>query len=418
MKFLQLTNRKLAQPVALSAALVMAASCGAPDSGPPPSPAPQVSEIPTYSWPDETWHVSTLEAEGFDPLPIDAFVEELLSGDFRLVDHFLLIRHGRIVVDERFNHNYDIVFASVPEDQRSNDAPYEQYEYENSDWHPYYRDTRLHSLQSVTKSITSAALGAAIDQGRINGVDIPVMPFFADYEFDRTDPRKADITLEDLLTMRSGIDWETDGGYDASTHSTVLLENSDAWIDFILDRPMDADPGTVFEYNDGVSVLLGKILRVATGQRIDDWAEEHLFKPIGIDEFYWKITPDGEADTEGGLYLTAYDLARIGYLFLRNGQWKDDQILSKEWVEKSTALQVPNARRTGLGYGYQWWVPHNENGEAKTFDANGYGGQRLIIVPEHDIVAVFTGWNIRGNQTIAANTFRDEVLPEALLSCD
>ena len=207
------------------------------------------------------------------------------------------------------------------------------------------------------------------------------------------------VFLPAFFTVR-GIEWNTEGGYGNGNHSTNLLERSDEWIRFVLEQPTDTAPGSRFEYNDGVSVLLGKILREATGQRIDEWAKENLFEPIGITDFYWKITPDGEADTEGGLYLSLEDLARIGYLFLRGGEWNGRQVVSREWVEASTAPVVPDVApdndRPDPGYGYQWWVPDSENGATRVFAANGYGGQFLLVSPEHDIVAVFNGWNIHG----------------------
>jgi len=179
---------------------------------------------------------------------------------------------------------------------------------------------------------------------------------------------------------------------------------------------MDADPGTVWEYNSGASVLLGKIVQVATGQRVDAWAKEQLFDPIGIREFYWKTTPSGEVDTEGGLYLSAQDLARIGYLFLRGGMWGERRVVSEEWVVASTSpvvndIQTENGREDA-GYGYQWWVPEHDGNTTSVFAGNGYGGQFLQVAPEHDIVVVFNGWNIHGGAS--ASTWRalqDRIIP-------
>lgn len=242
------------------------------------------------------------------------------------------------------------------------------------------------------------------------------MPFFADYAPYETDERKEATTLEDYLTMRSGLLWNTEGGYENEEHSTGVLEASDEWIRMVLEQPMDTVPGEVYEYNDGVSVMIGKILREATGQRIDDWAREHLFEPIGIDDFYWKITPDGEADTEGGLYLSTESLARIGYLFLRGGEWNGQQIISRDWVDASTAPVVgdvaPNNDRQDPGYGYQWWVTDQADGQTQIFAGNGYGGQFVLVAPEHDIVAVFNGWNIHGGANLSTyRALQDRILP-------
>jgi len=382
----------------LSLALLVV--CGAEQAG---------SQSPSETWPGDTWLTSTPAEQGIDPEAIDSLVADIESGEYGLVDAFMLIRNGRVVADYRFTHDYAAIAAEY-------DTTNHQYNYDHPDWHPYLRGTDLHSLQSVTKSVTSAALGIAIDEGLLGGVDTPVMPFFEAYEPYVTDARKESTTLEDFLTMRSGIEWITEGAYGSGNHSTDHLEGSDEWIRFVLEQPTDTEPGTRFEYNDGVSVLLGKILREATGQRIDEWARERLFEPIGITEFYWKITPDGEADTEGGLYLSTEDLARIGYLFLRGGEWNGRQIVSRDWVETSTAPVVPDVApdndRPDAGYGYQWWILDAENGATRLFAGNGYGGQFVLVSPEHDIVAVFNGWNIHGGGNRSTyRALQERILP-------
>ena len=224
------------------------------------------------------------------------------------------------------------------------------------------------------------------------------MSFFKAYEPDLSDPRKRAMTLQDMLTMRSGIDWNEMISYDSDQNSCIQLEASDEWIRFVLERPMREEPGTYFDYNSGVSVLLGKIVDVVTGKRIDKYAEEKLFKPLGITEYYWKVTPDDEIDTEGGLYLEPHDLARIAYLFLRKGNWNGVQVVSEEWVEASTAPVVADVRpdngRPDQGYGYQWWVPRHEDGKSIVYQGSGYGGQFPIVVPHLDLVIVFNAWNI------------------------
>ena len=373
----------------------------------------------SHSWPSEEWQISSLEAEGIDPLPITRFVEEIESGSYGLVDHLLIIRNGRVVVDERFRRDYQAVAAKVrPEERIGLNRRDPKYDYENVDYHPYYQGTDLHSLQSVSKSVTSLALGIAIDKGHIEGVAAPVLPFFDDYDFDKSDPRKVAMTVKDLLTMRSGIEWQPEGSFQDPDTSTVSLENADKWIQFILDHPMDTDPGTSFEYNDGASVLLGKIVGVATGQRLDKWAAQHLFDPIGINEYFWKATPDGEIDSMGGLYLSAHDLARIGLLVLRDGMWADKRVVSEDWLRLSTLPHVadtsPNNDDGNTGYAFQWWLPGVKSGDPRAISAFGFGGQRLTVIPELDLVIVFNGWDLRGDYWAAEQALRTEVLPEAV----
>ncbi len=356
-------------------------------------------------WPDEQWPVSTPAREGIDPAAIEALVADMRDGKYGLLNHFLLIRHGRMVADHHFEHDYEKIAAHY-------DPENHQYNYDHPAWHPYYLDTNLHSLQSVTKSITSLALGIAIDQGHIpGGVATPAMEFFKDVEHDQLDPRKQSMTLQDMLTMRSGIRWNEWIPYDDQRNSCFQLEASDNWIQFVLDQPMRDEPGTVFNYNSGVSVLLGKIVRESTGQRIDEFARQHLFEPLGIRNWYWKQTPDGEIDTEGGLYLSAHDLARVAYLMLREGNWNGRQIVSADWVRESTAPALrdifPNNARRDQGYGYQWWILRQENGDTRIYCGSGYGGQFPIVVPELDLVVVFNAWNIHDQPTMMS---RDAVV--------
>ena len=364
-------------------------------------------------WPQDTWPVSTPEAEGLDPSAIDAINGDIAHGRYGLIDHFLVIKNGKVVVDFQLRQDYEAIASDY-------DTTNYQYNYDATQWHPYYKGTNLHTLQSVTKSITSAALGIAIDEGLIEGVDVPAMEMFEGYGQDLNDPLRKAASLEDLLTMRSGIDWNEMTSYNDSTNSCIIMEKSENWVQYVLDQPMREEPGTVFDYNSGVSVLLGKIIELKTGQTADKWTEEKLFKPIGIDEYYWKKTPKGEVDTEGGLYLSAYDLARIGYLFMNGGEWEGQQVISKEWVDASTSSVVEDVRpdndRPDTGYGYQWWIPVEETLGTKVFAGNGYGGQFLQVVPEHDMIVVFNGWNIHERTPLSSwSALKDRILP-ALVS--
>ena len=364
----------------------------------------------TQSWPTEKWIVSSPEKEGIDPLAIKELVSDIEAGKYGLLDHFLLIRHGRVVADHHFEHDYKKIATSY--DQKNH-----QYNYDHPNWHPYYRDTKLHTLQSVTKSINSVALGIAIDEGHIpDGVKTPAMSFFKEWKPDMSDQRRRAMTLEDMLTMRSGIRWNEMVSYDSDENSCIQLEASENWIQFVLDQPMREQPGARFDYNSGVSVLLGKIVQVATGKRVDEYAREKLFEPLGIKESYWKITPDDEVDTEGGLYLSAHDLARIAYLVLRKGNWNGKQIVSEAWVNASTAPVVsdvfPASAKNDQGYGYQWWVPTHESGQTKIFSGSGYGGQFPIVVPEHDLVIVFNAWNIHDQPEMSSmRAVIDRIIP-------
>ena len=348
------------------------------------------------SWPQEHWAVSTPQQEGVDEQGITSLVKEISTGTYGSVDHLIITRNGRIIADHQYSVDYDEILANsdTPNTKGSKSIPV-QFNYDDTSWHPFFDGTNLHTLQSVTKSVTSLAFGIAIDKGLIKGVEQPIYPYFTKYKYDLTDPRKSEITIEDLLTMRTGIDWYTEGGYENNLHSTIIMENSNNWLQYILDRPMDRKPGTLYEYNDGSSVLLGKVLSEATGMRADKWTEQNLFKPIGINQHKWKLTPKGEADTEGGLYLSNYDLARVGYLFLRKGQWEDKQVVSEQWINQSVTRAVkdisPDNNRVSPGYGYQWYIL--EKNGALIYLGSGYGGQYLIVAPDVDIVIAVNSWS-------------------------
>lgn len=362
-------------------------------------------------WPTDVWPISTPEEQGIASAAIDTLISEIRKGEYGKVDAFMLIRNGYVVADERFSQNYDSLATDY-------DTTNYQYNYYHPDWHPYFRDTPLHSLQSITKSVTSAALGIAVDRGYLDGPRQLVKSFFESYEPYPANEWRDSTRLEDFLTMRSGIEWKTDVSYESGEHTTEALEASDEWVPFVLSQPMDTIPGTVFEYNDGVSVLLGEIVRQATGTRLDEWTEENLFRAIGIDEYYWKITPNGEVDSEGGLYLATEDLARFGYLILRNGNWNGNQVVSEQWVEKSTNPVVtnippdPGEDEVSWGYGYQWWIPDWKNNSVFAITGLGYGGQYLFIVPELDLVMIFNGWNLYGPSNKSTfRAFNESILP-------
>ena len=147
-----------------------------------------------------------------------------------------------------------------------------------------------------------------------------------------------------MLTMTAGIRWdETQAEYTDAENSCALMEGSKDWIRFVLDQPMAAEPGSTFVYSSGVTELLSEVLRKATGKHADVYAAEHLFGPLGISRFYWKKTPTGHPDTEGGLYLTPRDLAKIGYLYLKDGVWDGKRILPEGWATASTMAQTSPA---------------------------------------------------------------------------
>ncbi len=358
-------------------------------------------------WPTNGWPVSSPEEQGMDAAVLARLDQEFADGKHGYIDHMLIIRHGHMVYDRSYMHDYEHINAGL-------DAPRGMYNYYDPDWHPYYRDTPLHTIQSATKTLTSALIGIAIGRQELPGVDVEIQSFFENYPAQDSEQAKQRITLEDLLTMRAGIDWDEDTyPYTDARNTCGQMEHSEDWIEYVLNRPMAHEPGTVFVYNSGATQLLSHIIWQATGSHVDEYAERHLFAPLGIREYYWKRIPTGLPDTEGGLYLTPHDLAKFGYLYLKDGVWDDERLLPEGWVQESTRYHVAELPHSGLvyGYGYKWWLlPYTNPGKAHIYSAWGYGGQRLFVVPEDDLIAVFTGWNIYDIESISAHILFDHVL--------
>jgi CubicO group peptidase (beta-lactamase class C family) len=287
-----------------------------------------------------------------------------------------------------------------------------QFNYQHPDWHPFYMGTDVHSLQSVTKSVTSALIGIAIGRGELPGVDAPLLPLLEDYDTSDTDARLAAATLEDLLTMRLGIEWHEQDRPIGPENTTLQLEFSDDWVEFTLAQPMDAEPGERFVYNSGASHLMSAILRSATGRTVDLYAEELLFGPLGIHSFHWKREPAGLPDTEGGLYLEAEDLARFGQMILDGGIWNGVRILPEEWVAASVRRHVedvaPENPDWNAGYGYQWWRVDTDGVEV--WAGLGYGGQFLFILPARRIVGVANSWNVFDPHTSVFGNFLNALI--------
>ena len=350
-------------------------------------------------WPTEGWSVSSPAAQGLDSMPFVELVRGVEDGTFGNIDRLVVIQNGYLVVNERWENDYRTLSRGSSSalgcgwETCADPDDVHQYNYYFPDHHPYYMDRDVHSLQSVTKSVTSILIGIAIMRGEISGADALLLSFFEDYDLSDVDDRLSQATLEDLLTMRSGIEWHEDRPFD-STNTTLQLEWSDDWIQFTLDQPTDADPGEKWAYNSGGSHLMSGIIKHSTGKYVDEYAESYLFGPLGIPDYHWKQTPTRYPDTEGGLYLEAEQLAKIGYLYLNGGVWDGERIVTEEWVEASTARHADPVNQAGWGYGYQWWRLDRDGTEV--WAGLGFGGQFLLVMPEHQLIGVANSWNLFG----------------------
>ncbi|MFN7948342.1 MAG: serine hydrolase [Blastocatellia bacterium] len=356
--------------------------------------------IAQESSPVRVWPASTPAAEGLDAKALVELDAEIAAGKYGNIDSLLIIRHGRAVYDRSYKHDYNRIYSREAKEPGALNAsdPTGPYNYFNPWWHPFYRRGELHTMQSVTKTVTSVVIGVATARKEFPDLDTPVLKFFDAGRISNIDERKRRMTIRHLLTMTAGFDWNESLPYNDPNNSASLMEASNDWVQFTINRPMAEEPGKQFVYNSGATQLLSHIFRVATGQDIEEYAAKYLFAPLGITQFYWKRSPSGLIDTEGGLYLKPHDLAKIAYLFLKNGVWQGRQIVTAEWVKASVTPAVA-VGTGGVKYGLKWWLfPYDENNARLAWAGSGFGGQMPIILPEYDIVAVFTGWNILPDQ--------------------
>ena len=274
-----------------------------------------------------------------------------------------------------------------------------------------------HNCYSVTKSVTSALVGIALDQDKIDGVEGKLLNYFPEYnDIKNLDERKESITLEHLLTMTAGFAWneinppylDSEGNPNPENDAIELHESSD-WIKHVLDLPMANAPGEKFLYNSGCTILLSGIITNTTGQSAEEFAKENLFSKIGITNWEWDTSLDGITNTGWGLVLHPVDMAMFGYLFLKNGLLNGEQIVPKDWLNEST-------RRHLSIYGYHWYVMPaamiEDHPEANgIFYATGYGGQHIMIVPSINMVIVTTAENFTGQGGTLFDMLFEYILP-------
>jgi CubicO group peptidase (beta-lactamase class C family) len=331
----------LAQFCALA---VLVAGCSpSPATAIPPIVPTQIPAAAVY-WPTKAWRTSTPEEQGMDGQKLAQMLEAAQKKSLNL-HSLLVIRNGYLVSETYFKS--------------------------------YQSDTK-HELYSCTKSFISTLIGMAIDKGYIKGTDQRVVNFFPERTFENLDVQKQAMTLEDVLTMRSGLDWRE------SDPAIGAMYQSRDWVKHVLDMPMAEAPGTRFNYCSGCSHVLSAILQQTTGMNTRDFAEQYLFKPLGISNVGWDLDSQGIPIGGWGLQITPRDMAKLGYLYLHDGQWEGQQIVSARWVEAAT--QSHTETDGGLGYGYQWWTYPSLG----AYTALGRDGQTIFVVPASNLVIVTT----------------------------
>ncbi|MEN8122151.1 MAG: serine hydrolase [Bacteroidota bacterium] len=307
-------------------------------------------------WPTDAWKTCTPEEVGMDSEKLKQLNEEItillkLHADIHSV---LIVKNGYIVAEQYYSDEFN--------------------------------EDSIHRINSCTKSITSALMGIAINKGIISDVNQKMIDFFPEYEVDNLTTDKQNITLEHMLTMSTGLEWyEMEYGYGDERNSYYQWVRSEDRVKYVLDLPMVSIPSEEYSYNTGVSHLLSAIIQKESGMRTDSFAMKNLFKPLGINEFYWFIEPNGIPTGGHGLRLSPRDMAKFGYLYLNNGIWDGTQVVPENWVIESSKPIIQRKYIQDFYYGYQWWVSPDGY-----YCAVGYAGQWIYVVPDSDLVVVFT----------------------------
>ena len=282
-----------------------------------------------------------------DPAKIEAMLGSLRGGVSGL-HSLLIVRHGYLVSETYF---------------------------------PGFGKDSPAELYSVTKSVISTLYGIAADKGKVEGPRLGLAQVLDFGTWPNPDPRKGMITAEDLLTMRSGLDW-TEGN-----EAYAAFYRSPDQLAFVAGGRMRGNPGSAFNYDSGSVHLLSALLGMRTGMPAADFAKRELFSPLGIRDFSWEKDRQGRSIGGWGLRMKPRDMAKLGYLMLKGGRWDGRQVVSASWVEKATKVQVADTGSAeGLGYGYLWWLLPKVEG----FAALGLDGQAIIVVPKKDLVVVVT----------------------------
>ena len=354
-------------------------------------PRPYTYRIPEDRY--DGWQCADLAVGQIKSSPIIDLIEEIRDGKHDDIHSFLLIKDHRLVVEEYFTDNGSKQGPLITK---------------------LFQD-KVHHLASTTKCVTSALIGIAIDHGFINSVDDPIYRYLPAYDSLFNDEKRL-IRISHMLTMTPGFTWRQ-FGVSESQNDGMQMWRTDDVIGYVLRKPLEAEPGTKFNYTNGVPTVTGEIIRNASKLEVSNFAEKYLFHPLGISEYIWTSYPDGSIETDGGLALRPRDLAKIGQLFLDKGVWKSERIISGQWVIESTKERLRFGKADRWGYGYHWMQAESRIGARilHSYFIPGDGNQILAVFPELRMVVVFTAGNYgRDPKSTYYALFKEFILPAVM----
>ena len=360
---------------------------------------------PAYSYQipqqiDDGWVTASLGDVGINEEQITDSMDSLLKSDNNPLHSIIIVKDGKLVLEEYFSGEDLSIEGGLHFEQRDFDR------------------TTLHCLASASKSITSILLGIAIDQGKVESIHENLFSFFPEYS-ELSNAVKDNITLQHLLTMSSGIPWDESYPYDDPRNdlAQMVFISTDP-MRYVLEKSLVAAPGEAFIYNSGTTNVLGEVVSRSAGLPLADFADRYLFTPLGITSCDWISFPNAPeiAVASSLLYLKPRDMAKIGQMYLQKGVWNGNRIISESWVIESTgqSIEVPSSEEVIPGfntsYGYQWWRGTFSNGDIDTCYAAGFGGQFIFVLPEMEMVIVFTAGQFEGGYQGFVSIVNDHIL--------
>lgn len=322
--------------------------------------------------------IGSLENEFKNPKPIKNMVKQTIMGNYPDVHSILIYKNNKLVLEEYFYG---------------------------------YGKNEPHQLRSATKPFIGGILGIAIDKGFIKSEKEKLLPYFKN-KYDKIanlDNRKKQITIEDFLMYRHGMDCENNNSESEGNEQSMMQSND--WVKFTLDLPMVAEPGENSSYCTGCPLTLGSLVEIATNEQIENFAKKNLFEPMGILNYKWTFEPNqASMNTFSQMSITSRDLIKLAKLFKDGGKWEGKQIISKDWIDKTFNMNEGD-------YGYLWEHKYFviDDKQYNSYLASGNGGQKINIWPELDMITVFTGGNYNSYKLYGKSTPPNEMIPKYIL---
>jgi len=379
------TSEQRKRPCLLSAGLlfVLLSACGGGGGGGGDEPSTGYVYQPPANIGDG-WTVGDAGSRGMSVQRLEDMMDAIGRGEYPIIDSIAIASRGQLVFDETVRTHLDDKDSWVGNG-----------------------DLSMHAQFSASKSIASILVGIAIDLGDIGGVDVPYLSLFDYPGYDNWDERKNQITLDHVLAMRLGLQWdEWSVPYGDPNNAVVQFFNHHHdYSKGLLDLPMETDPGTEFAYNTIASVSLGQAVQNRGPLAYADFLTTYLLDPLRITHVRFTETPTGLPDLGGGLYLYSRDMVKFGQMYMDDGRWNGQQIISSTWVAASIqtytelAWTEPDTRDWKVdGYGYQWWTGHFEHDgqDLSSFAARGWGQQTVMVIPDLELVVAINSNDYEG----------------------